>query len=91
VSNTHPARGHLIRFSGRVAPRHNGMRVQIQRLGSDGRWHTLARPRLGNATGNASKYSVLLRARRGGLYRVTAGPDAHHWRGFSRAIRIRVH
>src|SRR5947208_776459 len=33
VSRTHPRRGQLIRFRGRVAPRHNGARVQIQRVG----------------------------------------------------------
>jgi hypothetical protein len=90
VSNAHPLRGALIRFHGRVAPRHNGMRVQLQRLGSDRRWHTIARLRLHSASGNASSYSVRRRARRGGLYRVIAGPDRTHSRGFSRSIRIRL-
>jgi hypothetical protein len=90
VSNTHPVRGQLIRFHGRVAPRHNGMRVQLQRLGADRRWHTISRPRLHSTSGNASTYSVRRRARRGGLYRVIAGPDRTHSRGFSRAIRVRL-
>jgi hypothetical protein len=89
VSTHRPRRGHLVRFYGRVAPRHDGLLVQIQRLGSDRRWHTVARARLRSATGNSSAYSRRLRAR-SGLYRAIVGPDSHHARGFSGAVRIRV-
>jgi hypothetical protein len=89
ASTTHPRRGHRFRFHGTVSPRHNGLRVTLQRLGRDGRWHTVARPRLHRAFGNASAYSVALRARPG-LYRAVVGPDAGHARGFSRVLRIRV-
>jgi hypothetical protein len=91
VSTRHPLRGQRIRFHGRVAPRHKGLLVLIQRLGSHGRWHTLARTRLRSTSGNASVYSVRPRARRSGLYRAVVRPDAHHARGFSRVIRIRLH
>ncbi|TML00160.1 MAG: hypothetical protein E6G34_01285 [Actinobacteria bacterium] len=91
VSRTHPRRGQLIRFRGRVAPRHNGARVRIQRVGSDRRWHTIARPVLHRTSTNSSVYGLRIRVHRGGRYRATLPPDRHHARGFSRTIRIRVH
>jgi hypothetical protein len=91
VSRTHPRRGQLIRFRGLAAPRHNGARVQIQRLGSDRRWHTIARPALHATSTSASVYGLRTRVHRGGRYRATLPPDRHHARGFSRTIRIRVH
>ena len=91
VGSTHPPRGHLVRFSGSVAPGPNGFRMRIQRLGSNGFWRTLARPRLHSTVGNASTYSIRIAVRRGGLYRATVAPDANHARGFSPDIRIRVH
>ena len=90
VSNTHPRRGRLVRFHGRVGPRHNGLAVLIQRLGSDRRWHTVARTRLRRTRGNASVYSTLIRVRRSGRYRAIVGPDAGHLQGASGAVRIRV-
>jgi hypothetical protein len=91
VSSAHPRRGQLIRFRGLTAPRHNGARVQIQRLGSDLRWHTIARPVLHGATTNLSAYVARMRIHRGGRYRATLRPDSHHARGVSRSIRIHVH
>jgi hypothetical protein len=91
VSTTHPRSGQRVRFHGSVAPAHNGFRVRIQRLGSDGRWHTLARPLLHQSVGNSSAYSTRIRVRRSGRYRATVAPDAHNARGFSRLIRIQVH
>ena len=91
VGTTHPARGQRLRFHGSVAPSHNGFRVRIQRLGSDGRWHTLARPSLHQGSGNTSVYSVRIRVRRSSRYRATVAPDAHHARGISRVIGIQVH
>jgi hypothetical protein len=91
VSNTNPRRGHLVRFYGRVAPRHNGLQVRIQRLGSGGRWHLVKRVRLRSTFGNASKFNIPIAVNRGGLYRAVVGPDATHASGFSRSLRIRVH
>jgi hypothetical protein len=90
VSNRFPRHGTLIRFHGRVAPAHNGFRVQIQRLGSGRVWHTIASARLHRALGNASTYSIKLKARTG-TYRATVKPDAHHWRGSSAGIKITTH
>jgi hypothetical protein len=90
ASATHPRRGDLVRFHGTAAPRHNRLRVLLQRLGSDHSWHTVARPRLHRASGNRSAYSVRIAVRRSGLYRAVVGPDARHAKGFSRVLRIRV-
>lgn len=90
VGTTNPTPGQLVRFHGRVAPAHNGFRVRIQRLRSNGSWHTLARPLLHATSGNASSYSIRIAVHRGGLYRATVGPDAQNARGFSREIRIRL-
>jgi hypothetical protein len=88
AGTTHPTPGQLVRFHGQVAPAHNGFRVRIQRLASNGSWHTLARPLLHATSGNASTYSVRIAVHRGGLYRATVGPDAHNARGFSHGVRI---
>jgi hypothetical protein len=92
VSSRHPRRGHFIRFRGLVAPRRNGAHVQIQRLGSDLRWHTVARPQLHRTSSTGSSaFGARIRVHRGGRYRATLGADSHHARGFSRSISIRVH
>jgi hypothetical protein len=90
VGRLHPRRGSLVRFQGRVEPRHNGLAVRIQWLGPRGRWHTIHRTRLGGAPGGASSYSVRVRIEHSGRYRVLVGPDATHGRGHSPAVRIRV-
>ena len=36
--------GALVRFTGRVFPRHNGRRAYIQKRSPSGRWGTVARP-----------------------------------------------
>jgi hypothetical protein len=91
ASTTHPKSGHRVRFQGRVGPRHNGLRVFLQRLGPNRRWHTIARTRLRAAGSNASRFVLQVRVGRSGLYRAIVGPDASHARGSSRSIRIRVH
>jgi hypothetical protein len=91
ASTTRPKRGHRVRFYGRVGPRHNGLPVYLQRFGPKRRWHTIARTRLRATAGNASIYSLQVRAGRSGLYRTLVGPDPSHARGSSRAIRLRVH
>lgn len=91
VSRLRPPRGSLVRFHGRVGPRHDGRRVLIQRLGPRGRWLTFRRTRLGRSGGGLSSYSVRVRIERSGRYRVLVGPDATHGAGHSRAVRIRVH
>jgi phosphodiesterase/alkaline phosphatase D-like protein len=90
VSRRHPRRGHRVRFHGTVHPARNGLRVLIQRLGPDHRWHTIRAPRLHPTQPNTAAYSVVIRIRRNGLWRAVVGPNAGNARAFSRVIRIQV-
>ena len=90
VSRRHPHRGSTVRFHGRVAPTHPGLRVFIQRLGPRGHWNTIRRTRMHAAGGGLSFYSVRVRIVRSGRYRVLVGSDAGHGAGPSRTVRIHV-
>ena len=91
VSDSTPRRGQRVRFSGTVAPRHNGHRVYVQRQRRDGRWVTIARTLTRQATGNLSRYSKRVRIRRTGAYRVKVRGHADHSSGISRVRAIQVH
>jgi hypothetical protein len=64
--------------------------VLVQWLGPRG-WHTIRRTQLRGAGGGAWFYSVRVRIRRSGRYRVLVRRDATHGAGHSRTVRIRVH
>lgn len=88
VSDTTPARGQRVRFSGLAAPALAGRPVTIERRAADGSWKTVATTTL-NAQ---SKYAKRVRIRRSGFYRATvAGTDPSLLTGHSRRIRLRVH
>ena len=91
LSDSTPRRGQRVRFSGSVAPKHNGRKVFIQRRRADGRWRTVARTLTRNASGNRSVYSKRVRIRRSGAYRVRVRGDANHSTGNSHARLILVH
>jgi hypothetical protein len=91
VSTRHPSAGSLVRFHGRVAPAHRGLRVWIQRLGSDRHWHIIKRTRLRGLNPRFSFYSVRVPVARSGLYRVVVKHDLDHAKGVSQIVRIRVH
>jgi phosphodiesterase/alkaline phosphatase D-like protein len=90
VSAMRPRRGQLVRFHGLVHPPRNGRLVALQRFGTNHRWNTIRLPRLRAVPGNASAYSVFIRVRRNGLWRVIIGPGPNHARGFSRVLSIRL-
>jgi hypothetical protein len=90
VSRRHARPRSLVRFYGEVAPPHFWHRVLLEWLSPRGRWITIKRTRLAAARGGHSFYSVRARVDRNGRYRVVVGPDAHHARGLSQAVRIRV-
>ena len=90
VSRRHPPAGALVRFHGHVAPGHRGHIVLIQRLGPGGRWHTIRFTRLRGFGGGSSFYSVTLRIRRSGRWRVVVPPDALHAAGLSPTVLVRI-
>ena len=86
VSDSTPARGQRIHFSGSVRPQHGGKLVRIQRRDSTGAFRTVATTRTFNATGTTySRYSKFLRVFSDGVYqvRVSSG-DSDHYSGVSR-------
>jgi hypothetical protein len=89
VSDSTPRVGQLVRFKGRACPTHDGLRVNIQRRSSTGRYVTVRRTRLAPAT-RCSVYSRTFRIYRDGRYRATAD-DADHARGFSRSRVLDAH
>jgi hypothetical protein len=91
VSDTTPKRGSMVRFSGTVAPEHDGKPVLIQKKTSTG-YKTVARTTLLDNGTASSKYSKKLRIRRSGTYRVVAqSVDQEHLDGTSRSRTLRVH
>jgi hypothetical protein len=80
--------GRLVRFTGRVFPRHNGRRAYVQRRSPRGRWVTVGRPVLRAFDATTSRYSRRLRVRRTGVYRVKVNGHNDHSTGYSRLVRI---
>jgi hypothetical protein len=91
VGDSTPKKGSMVRFSGTVAPEHDGKPVLIQKKTATG-YRTVARPTaLDNGTAT-SKYSKKLRIRANGTYRVVAeSVDQDHDNGTSRTRTLRVH
>jgi len=91
LSDTTPARGSLVRFSGSVFPAHDGRLVSIQRRLSTGGFVTVTRTTLRDAGDAKSTYSRRVRVLRAGVYRVKITADADHANGFSRMRSVAVH
>jgi hypothetical protein len=91
VSDTTPKKGALVRFSGTVAPAHDGKPVLIQKKTSTG-YKTIARTTLLDNGTDTSKYSKRIRVRSNGTYRVVVqSVDQEHLNGTSRSRTLRVH
>ena len=91
VSDSTPKKGSFVRFSGTVAPAHDGKPVLIQRKTSTG-YRTVARTTLLDNGTATSKYSKRIRIRSNGTYRVIAqSGDQDHDNGTSRTRTLRVH
>jgi hypothetical protein len=88
VSSPAVRAGRLVRFTGRVWPRHNGSRVYIQRRGPRGGWGTVARPVLTAFDSTSSRYVRRLRIRRSGVYRVKLNGHNDHATGHSRVVSV---
>jgi hypothetical protein len=83
LSDSTPASGQRVRFSGRVCPEHDGLTVAIQRR-SAGRFRTVGRARLNDIPGSTcSKYRRGFRVRGDGSYRTVIRGHADHAKGTS--------
>jgi len=91
VSDRTPHRGQRVRFSGRVAPAHDGAAVRIQRRTSTGGWVTVARTTLLDAGTDVSRYAKRVKVRRTGTYRVRVlSGDTDHLPGTSKRVKLTV-
>jgi hypothetical protein len=91
VSDSTPKRGTRVRFSGTVAPAHDGKPVLIQKKTATG-YKTVTRTTLLDNGTATSKYSKSLKIRSRGTYRVVVqSADQDHDDGTSRSRTIRVH
>jgi hypothetical protein len=90
VSDVTPSRGERVRFSGLLAPAHDGATALIQRRTASG-WRTVATTTLLDAGTDVSRYAKRVKVRRSGTYRVRVpAPDADHLRGTSRRRALTV-
>lgn len=91
LSDSTPARGQKVVFSGFVTPAHDGKLVRIQRRTSTGSFSTIARVRLRDDGDLRSKYSRSIRLYRSGVFRVAFLADLDHAAGTSSTRTARVH
>src|SRR5215207_4113065 len=90
VSTRQPARGTRVRFSGTVSPAHTGGTAEVQKLRA-GVFKTVKTAVLVAATPTSSSYSVRVRVRRNGTYRVRVAGDGARITGRSRRVSLVVH
>src|SRR3954469_2245254 len=91
VNDSTPKRGSRVRFSGRVAPAHDGKPVLIQKKTASG-YKTVTRTTMVDNGTATSKYSKKVKIRRSGTYRVIAeSADQDHQNGTSRVRTLKVH
>jgi hypothetical protein len=91
VSDATPKKGSMVRFSGTVAPAHDGKPVLIQRRTSTG-YRTVARTTAVDNGTATSRYSKKLRIRSNGVYRVVAQSGGQDFdNGTSRTRTLKVH
>jgi len=90
VSDKTPTSGSRVKFSGSVAPAHDGKVARVQRRTSSG-WKNIAKTTLVDGGEVVSNYSKRVRITRSGRYRVKVAPgDGDHATGYSRGVRITV-
>jgi hypothetical protein len=91
VSDSTPAAGTRVRFSGVVRPARDGALVLIQRRVRPGTFRTVARARLKDAGTARSTYAVRVRIRRDGVFRARVSGNADHAAGLSRTRPVNAH
>jgi hypothetical protein len=90
VSDTTPKSGQKVRFSGTVAPAHDGQKASIQRRTSSGRFKTIARATLADAGAAVSNWKRTLTINTTGTFRVVLPLHDDHATGKSRRVRLTV-
>ena len=96
ASDTTPAKGQKVKFSGFACPAHVGDLLSLQRHSSTGKWVTVAQTHLVQATAsstcsNRSSYKMTVAVSKNGTFRTLAAHDADHLAGISAPIAIKVH
>ena len=91
VSDSTPARGQSVRFSGTVRPRHNGRTIYIQRRSATGAWFTVVKTKLVARDASSSSYAIRARVRRSGTYRAKTLGHSDHTTGYSSLRTLTVH
>jgi hypothetical protein len=91
LSDRTPARGQLVKFSGSVAPAHDGRVVFIQRRTATGAYRTVGRTTLKDAGTSRSVFSRSMRVRSDGVYRARVLGDPDHETGTSATRTATVH
>jgi hypothetical protein len=92
LSDRTPKVGTLERFSGRLCPEHDGVRVGLQLRVRPNEWRTVRRPMLHDIPDSTcSSYSKRLRIRRDRAFRIHFFGDADHVAGNSRVRFVNAH
>jgi hypothetical protein len=91
VSDRTPHRGQRVRFSGRVAPAHDGAVVLVQRRKAGAGWKTVAQTTLLDAGTAVSRYTKRVKVTSTGTYRVRVrSGDTDHLNGTSARRKLTV-
>ena len=90
VSDKTPDKGDLVKFSGHVAPQHDGQLVAIQRRRADGSWKTVKRTKLRDDGTVRSRYARSLEINKSGVYRNEVVRGRRHLSGRSKKVRVTV-
>ena len=96
ASDTTPAKGQSVTFSGFACPAHDGLLGALQRRTSTGGWTTVARTNLVHAAGastcaNRSRYQLSVAVSGNRTFRVRTAQHTDHLAGISKSIVITVH
>ena len=90
VSDGSIKQGTVVRFTGTVAPAHNGGTVLLQRRASSGSWSTIKTLTLAAAGTSRSSYSTSMRVKSTTVYRTVFKADADHGTGKSKPRTVTV-
>jgi plastocyanin len=91
VSDASPLAGKRVRVFGVVRPARDGQKVQIQKRVRNGKFKTIATPRLQAASGDKSTYSLRLRLAADTVLRARVAGDDDRATGLSKGRKLDVH